>query len=85
MIVVKDSLKLSKIVLESYLGVNSYLLPPSTVKSTGYSMVNVLKIAGYPTKCLQAPLGAFSSSVHGSILINLKRCIPNHTKYCRKY
>ena len=36
-------------------------------------MVNVLKIAGYPTKCLQAPLEAFPRYVYGSILKNLTR------------
>ena len=40
-------------------------LPQSLVKSTGYLTLNVLKIAGFPTKSPQAPLAllaAFSRS-----------------------
>ena len=35
---------------------------PSSVKSTGYLAQKVLKIAGFPTKCPQVPLAAFSRS-----------------------
>ena len=44
---------------------SSTLLPWFSAKSTGYLTENVLKIAGFPTKCPQAPLAllaAFSRS-----------------------
>ena len=58
---------------------SSTLPPSSSDKSMGYLTGNILKIAGIPTKCLQAPLAPLAAFSRSAVLTAQYFC-QSHTK-----